>query len=94
MKFGVFLPVSGKVAAGGGEVLAEAGQEAEAVKRLQEFIDGNCARADKEYRMLNQTLPVLLETAGSGICLPTTSGNGRPSTGFRCHRRPQGAGEL
>jgi dipeptidase len=44
--------------------LIEAGREAEAVKRLQEFIDGNCARADKEYRMLNQTLPAMLETAG------------------------------
>ena len=31
MKFGVFLPVSGKVAAGGGDVLAEAGQEAESL---------------------------------------------------------------
>ena len=31
MKLGVFLPVSGKVAAGGGEVLAEAGQEAESL---------------------------------------------------------------
>ncbi|MBI4265674.1 MAG: TIGR03619 family F420-dependent LLM class oxidoreductase [Acidobacteria bacterium] len=29
MKFGVFLPVSGKVVAGGGDVLAEAGQQAE-----------------------------------------------------------------
>lgn len=31
MKFGVFLPVSGKVVAGTGEVLAEAGQEAESL---------------------------------------------------------------
>ena len=44
--------------------LIEAGRDAEAVKRLQEFIDGNCARADKEYRMFNQTLPAMLETAG------------------------------
>ncbi len=44
--------------------LIEAGREAEAVKRVQEFIDGNCARADKEYRTLNQTLPAMLEKAG------------------------------
>jgi dipeptidase len=44
--------------------LIEAGRDAEAVKRLQEFIDGNCARADKEYKMFNQTLPAMLETAG------------------------------
>jgi len=44
--------------------LIEAGKEAEAVKLLQRFIDENCARAEKEYRTLNQTLPARLEKAG------------------------------
>jgi hypothetical protein len=44
--------------------LIEAGREAEAVKLLQQFINDNCARADKEYRQLNQTLPARLEKTG------------------------------
>jgi len=44
--------------------LIEAGKEAEAVKLLQQFIDENCARAEREYRTLNQTLPARLEKAG------------------------------
>lgn len=44
--------------------LTEAGQKAEAVGALQEFVNTNCARAGKEYRMLNQSLPVTLDAQG------------------------------
>ncbi len=40
------------------------GKESDAVALLQEFVSENCARADREYGMLNQTLPVTLETVG------------------------------
>ena len=35
-----------------------------AVVLLQQFVDENCARIEKEYSMLNKTLPVQLETLG------------------------------
>ena len=44
--------------------LTDAGREAEAVQVLQQFVDANCERAEKEYRMLNQTLPPMIETVG------------------------------
>jgi len=44
--------------------LIKAGRAADAVKLLQEFINANCERAEKEYRMLNRTLPAMLETVG------------------------------
>jgi secernin len=44
--------------------LTEAGDEAESVRVLQQFVDANCERAEKEYRMLNQTLPVKIEKLG------------------------------
>jgi secernin len=42
----------------------EAGRNAEAVKLLQDFIDENYRRTESEYRMLNRTLPPMLETVG------------------------------
>jgi secernin len=44
--------------------LIESGKNAEAVQLLQNFIDGNYRRTEREYRMLNQTLPPLLQTIG------------------------------
>ena len=40
------------------------GDEAEAVAHLQRFSNENCARVEKEYRDLNQTLPKKLAAAG------------------------------
>ena len=42
----------------------KSGQESEAVKLLQQFINENCERVEKEYRMLNTTLPATLEKVG------------------------------
>lgn len=39
-------------------------KSAQAVEIIQNFIDENVARADKEYKMLNSTLPTMLETVG------------------------------
>jgi len=49
------------------EVLRQikAGKEAEAVRVLQDFINENCERAEKEYLMLNETLPAMLKTVGT-----------------------------
>ena len=44
--------------------LIKAGKDADAVKLLQEFTNQNCARVEKEYRTLGQTLPAKLETVG------------------------------
>ena len=44
--------------------LLQDNKEEMAVQLLQEFVDENCSRIEKEYRMLNQTLPVMLETVG------------------------------
>lgn len=44
--------------------LIREGREREAVLLLQKFIDQNCARVEKEYTMLNQTLPAMLDTVG------------------------------
>jgi len=37
----------------------------EAARILQRYIEENTARIEKEYRMLNRTLPVMLETVGN-----------------------------
>ena len=42
----------------------KAGKDADATALLAQFIKENCARVEKEYRMLNQTLPATLETVG------------------------------
>ena len=42
----------------------KAGNEAGAVKMLQEFVNENCERVGKEYRMLNEILPTTLKTVG------------------------------
>lgn len=44
--------------------LIREGKEEAAVKCLQVFMDENCRRIEKEYQMLNQTLPTMLETVG------------------------------
>ncbi|MCW5982401.1 MAG: C69 family dipeptidase [Bryobacteraceae bacterium] len=44
--------------------LLEAGNKDEAARRLQQFVDENVRRADREYRMLNETLPRMLATVG------------------------------
>jgi dipeptidase len=44
--------------------MIESGDNAGAVKLLQQFIDENCARIEKEYKMLNETLPTMVETVG------------------------------
>ena len=44
--------------------LINEGKEDAAVKVIQKFIDENCARVEKEYKMLNKTLPDILKTAG------------------------------
>ena len=46
------------------EKLVRAGREEEAVQLLQEFVNENTQRIEKEYRMLNKTLPEMLETVG------------------------------
>jgi dipeptidase len=43
---------------------ANAGNDAAAVATLQKFIDENCARVEKEYHTLNETLPEALSRAG------------------------------
>ncbi len=45
--------------------LLDEGKTDAAVKRLQHFINENCARARQEYRMLNETLSGMLETVGT-----------------------------
>lgn len=40
------------------------GNEAAAVRVLQQFIDENCDRVEREYKMLNATLPTMLEAVG------------------------------
>jgi len=44
--------------------LIDDGNQAAAVRVLQQFIDENCGRVEKEYKMLNTTLPMMLETVG------------------------------
>jgi hypothetical protein len=44
--------------------LINEGKEKDAVLLLQGFVDENCARVEREYRMLNQTLPTMLDTLG------------------------------
>jgi dipeptidase len=44
--------------------LIKEGKEAAAVVLLQRFVNENCARVEKEYEMLNKTLPTVLETVG------------------------------
>ena len=44
--------------------LLEAGRGADAVRVVQQFVDANCGRVAKEYGMLNQSLPAMLETVG------------------------------
>jgi len=43
----------------------KAGNEAAAVRLLQQFTDDNCQRMEKEYRMLNEILPATLKTVGT-----------------------------
>jgi dipeptidase len=43
----------------------KAGNEADAVRLLQQFINDNCERVGKEYRMLNEILPATLKTVGA-----------------------------
>jgi dipeptidase len=42
-----------------------AGNDAEAVRLLQEFINANCERVEREYLKLNESLPEMLKTAGT-----------------------------
>ena len=44
--------------------LIKQGKAEDAEKALQQFIDANCGRVEKEYRALNQTLPVKLQNEG------------------------------
>jgi secernin len=44
--------------------LIKAGKETDATALLQQFSNENCARVEKEYRMLNKTLPEALATVG------------------------------
>ncbi len=44
--------------------LIDSGRTPDAVRILQQFIDANSTRVEKEYRMLNQSLPPMLETVG------------------------------
>ncbi len=46
------------------QALFERGKDAEAIQTLQDFVNANCSRLDKEYRDLNRTLPALLRTVG------------------------------
>jgi hypothetical protein len=43
----------------------KAGKEADAIRLLQDFINENCERVEKEYRMLNEILPATLKTVGT-----------------------------
>lgn len=45
--------------------LIEAGRETEAVRVLQQFVDANCSRIEKEYNLLGQSLPATLKTVGA-----------------------------
>ena len=40
------------------------GDTAGAVSVLQQYVQENCHRIEEEYRMLNRTLPSMLETLG------------------------------
>jgi hypothetical protein len=42
----------------------KAGNEADAIRILQRFMNENCERVEKEYRMLNEVLPSTLKTVG------------------------------
>jgi dipeptidase len=44
--------------------LTKAGKEADAATLLQQFSNENCERVEKEYRLLNRTLPETLATVG------------------------------
>ncbi len=44
--------------------LVKMGQQAAATALLQKYIDENCSRIEKEYKMLNEVLPVQLNTVG------------------------------
>jgi len=44
--------------------LVKKDQQGAAVALLQKYIDENCSRIEKEYKMLNEVLPVQLETVG------------------------------
>ena len=44
--------------------LIQEGAQGAATGLIQKFIDGNCARAEKEHKLLNETLPIMLETVG------------------------------
>ena len=41
-----------------------AGKDADAVALLQQFINGNCERVEKEYSLLNEILPATLKAVG------------------------------
>jgi dipeptidase len=61
----------------------EAGNEADAVRLLQRFMNENCERVEKEYRMLNEILPATLKTVGTAYLFTEymrewTSGKGVP----------------
>ena len=43
----------------------KAGNDADAVRLLQQFINENCERVEKEYLMLNEILPATLKTLGT-----------------------------
>jgi hypothetical protein len=44
--------------------LIKKGQQEAAVALLQKYIDENCSRIEKEYKMLNKVLPMQLNTVG------------------------------
>lgn len=44
--------------------LVNQGKKDEAVEVLQKFVDENCARVEKEYKMLNNVLEEILKTVG------------------------------
>jgi len=44
--------------------LIEEGKGGAAVEVIQKFINENCSRVEKEYKMLNKALPTLLDTVG------------------------------
>ncbi len=44
--------------------LIKKGQQNEAAAVIQKYIDENCARVEKEYKMLNEVLPLQLQTVG------------------------------
>jgi dipeptidase len=45
--------------------LIQRGETGAAEELLQKFVDGNCARAEREYKLLNETLATMLETVGT-----------------------------